>query len=157
MRGKFAAVRLLPFLLLVLFSILSLMLVLSGANVYRGVLQDTGQNHTARSSLSYVANKARQYNTKDGIFVEERDGLSTLVLRETLEGVGYETLIYSYEGEIRESFLREGMEFNPENGMMIAKSSHFALRLEKGLLTIEADNGCQTSLAVLADRKQVVE
>lgn len=66
MQKKYTAIRLLPVLLILLFSVLSLMLVLSGAGVYKNTVENTRYNNQVRATLSYVSNKGsvgrQQYN-----------------------------------------------------------------------------------------------
>lgn len=141
MQKKYTAIRLLPVLLIVLFSILSLMLVLSGAGVYKNIVASTRRNNEVRASLSYVSNKVRTADSST-IRLEKRNNIPVLLFTETIENTVYETMIYLYDGSLCEMFSRQGRTFHPENGTKITKVSSFEANLENRLLSlrIEDDN-----------------
>ena len=105
-----------------LFALLSLLLVLIGAQVYRSIVRQTEARSDTRASLSYVANKIRS--------AEEA----------RLEQAGeqtYETLIYFYDGLLRELFQREEDAFLPANGEELTPLQAFTMEESPGgLLTV---------------------
>ena len=60
-----------------LFALLSLLLVLIGAQVYRSIVRQTEARSDTRASLSYVANKIR---SAEEARLETREGVPVLVL-----------------------------------------------------------------------------
>ena len=107
MQKKYTAIRLLPVLLILLFSVLSLMLVLSGAGVYKNTVENTRYNNQVRATLSYVSNKVRSADSST-IRIEQRNNISVLLFTESIEDTVYETMIYVYDGSLREMFSRQG-------------------------------------------------
>ena len=77
MNRKHTADTLFVVLLYGLFALLSLLLILIGARVYKRTVEHTEARGDVRASLSYVANKVR---AADRVSLETRDGLSVLVL-----------------------------------------------------------------------------
>ncbi|WP_040196193.1 DUF4860 domain-containing protein [Candidatus Soleaferrea massiliensis] len=126
------------FVLFGLFTVLSFMLVLIGANVYSGVVKASDGNDEVRASLSYVSNKVRAENRREGIRVEERSGVRTLVISQEIEGRTYETLIYYYDGSLREILRRPDQSFDPSRGQEIAELKSFDVseNEQKSLLTL---------------------
>ena len=112
MQKKYTAIRLLPVLLILLFSVLSLMLVLSGAGVYKNTVENTRYNNQVRATLSYVSNKVRSADSST-IRIEQRNNISVLLFTESIEDTVYETMIYVYDGSLREMFSRQGRTFHP--------------------------------------------
>ena len=142
MQKTYTATRLLPVLLILLFSVLSLMLVLSGVGVYKNTVENGRRNNEVRASLSYVSNKVR--STGDGtVRIEQRNDIPVLLLTESVEGTVYETMIYFYDGSLREMFSRQGRTFHPENGMEISQISSFEAKLENHLLSLRMEDDNQ--------------
>ena len=117
-----------------LFALLSLLLVLIGAQVYQGIVRRTDARSDLRASLSYVANKVRSAPEAN---LENRDGLTVLVLPEQSGEQTFETLIYFYDGLLRELFQREEDAFLPANGEELTPLQAFTMEESPGgLLTV---------------------
>ena len=142
MQKKYTAIRLLPVLLILLFSMLSLMLVLSGAGVYKNTVENTRRNNEVRASLSYVSNKVRSAEGST-IRIEQRNNIPVLLLTESIEDTVYETMIYVYDGSLCEMFSSQGRTFHPENGTEISQVSSFEAKLENHLLSLRMEDDNQ--------------
>ena len=117
-----------------LFALLSLLLVLIGAQVYRGIVRRTDARSDLRASLSDVANKVRSAPEAN---LENRDGLTVLVLPEQSGEQTFETLIYFYDGTLREMFQMQGDAFTPSYGEELAALAAFSIEESAdGLLTV---------------------
>lgn len=155
MRGeKTHSVQALVCLLLYgLFALLSLLLVLIGAHVYKGITDGAETRSGWRASLAYVANKVRAADSAGAVRLEEQDGLPVLVLSPSGEAARYETRIYYYDGVLRELLQRTGGAFSPDKGEPVAVLEGFALRQETpDLLVLEASNGGETHTMHIALR-----
>ncbi|MCI8360053.1 MAG: DUF4860 domain-containing protein [Clostridiales bacterium] len=124
MKRKYSMDALFALILYGMFTLVSLLLVLIGAQIYRGIVQRTEDRSNVRASLSYVANKVR---SSPEASLENREGTAVLVLSEQQEGQRIETLIYCYEGKLRELYQLEGKAFIPENGEELAAVSGFSI------------------------------
>lgn len=142
MQKKITSIRLLPILLILLFSVLSLMTLLSGIGVYKSNVESASRNNQARASLFYVTNKVRAADS-DTLRIEQRSGISVLLFTDTIEEIDYETMIYCYNGSLCEMFSRRGRSFQPENGTEIIPISSFEASLEKSLLTLRIEDDTQ--------------
>lgn len=139
MKRGHTAESLFVLLLYGVFALLSLFLVLTGAQVYRGAVRDAEANAEARASLSYVANKVRACDAVGGVVLDQRGGVDMLVLRETAsDGAAFETLIYFYEGELRERFQAEGDGFDPAGGESLVELERFSVDEEDGMLVVSS-------------------
>ena len=117
-----------------LFALLSLLLVLIGAQVYRSIVRQTEARSDTRASLSYVANKIR---SAEEARLQTREGVPVLVLPEQAGEQTYETLIYFYDGLLRELFQREEDAFLPANGEELTPLQAFTMEESPGgLLTV---------------------
>lgn len=140
----------LVFLVYGMFSLFSLFLVVIGAKVYRELTEASQENTEIRAAFSYVANKVRMGGkAADAIRVEEREGIPVLSLRESYEEEEYETVIYFYDGALREYFAAVDAGFMPEAGERIAEAADVRIEeTEAGQLrfTWEEEDGSWRSM-----------
>lgn len=124
------------FLLLGVFAVLSTLMVLLSAQMYREAVARTEQHCERRILSSYVANVVRGSDEADMVSVEKRAGLDVLVLRTDIDGAGYETLVYCYDGALRELFAEATDEFDPDYGEIICDAQAFVPEISNELLRI---------------------
>jgi hypothetical protein len=124
------------FLLLGVFAVFSTLMVLLGAQMYRGTVEQTEQHTEKRLLFSYVSNAVRGNDTADLVAVDNRGGIDVLVFGCEADGELYETLVYCYEGTLRELFVSAQQEFEPDYGEVICSAETFVPQLENGLLSI---------------------
>ena len=136
MKTKHSVDTLFALLLYGLFALLALLLVLIGARVYGRIVGRSAARGDARAALSYVANKIRAGETKNGLRLETRGGCPLLVIEETDSGQVLETLIYYHDGSLRELFQEAGTPFVPADGERLVSIPAFAITEADGLLTI---------------------
>ncbi len=127
---------LLIFLVYGMFALFSLFLVVIGARVYRDVVTCGKRNTAVRSSFVYLANKIRmESGSSDSIYLEERNDLNVLVLKSAESE--YETLIYFYDGMLREYVGQQNGDFEPKAGEKILDVESFEMEeLASGLLNL---------------------
>ena len=129
------------FVLLGLFAVMSTLMVLLGAQMYRNTVDTTTANNEDRVLGAYVRSMIRAEDMRDSVSVEVYDGLRTLAMRDTLDGEGFVTWLYCYEDSLYEHFTSADSEFNPASGTAICPAQGFEPRLEGNLLTLELKNG----------------
>lgn len=141
MKRKHAVDALFPLVLYGMFAVFSLLLVLIGARVYKGIVSDSENQGSVRSSVSYVANKVRA--APEGVRLESRNGADILVIPESGMDADYETLIYFSDGCLRELFKEADGSFSPDSGEEITALSSFSISRdgESLLITSEGING----------------
>lgn len=118
-----------------LFALCVLLVLLTGADVYRNLVDRGAQAYESRTASQYVATRVRQADFGGGISVEEFGGQDALVLREQINGKTYLTRVYCCEGFIRELFTADSGEFSPEDGEKILEAEAMSFTLEQDLLT----------------------
>lgn len=119
-----------------LFTICSLFLVLIGANVYRGVVDNMDSNNEIRASLSYVSNKV--HAAGGDVSLQTIDGQQALVMEETYDHIPYRTYIYQYDGYLMELFADAGRKFTPGDGDRITPISRFSMSQRGNMLDLTA-------------------
>ena len=131
------------FLLVGMFAVFSLLLVLIGAGVYRGIAEKAECNAQSRTSLSYVASKIRAGDAAGAISVEYVDGAPVLLLEEKYEDELLQTRIYylpdedGQGGALYELFsIGSGGIPELDTGERIAEISAFDVREVDGRLEL---------------------
>lgn len=138
------------FVLLGVFAVLATMMVLLSAQLYRGIVDQTDQHSAERILSSYVANVVRSGDESGMVEIDTRDGIDMLVLGMDVDGERYETLIYCYEGTLRELFTSAEQEFEPDYGEIICNAQAFQPVMQNGLLemSLTDDLGQQNTLYI---------
>ena len=132
-----------------IFGVTLLMGIFAGAAVYQRVGDRVEKSAGERVGLTYITAKLHGFDglMSDGesaIQVGEMGGGDAVYLMENLDGVNYETILYVYDGQLREMLCLQGGEQEPAFGEAIGPAQ--SLRVEQpkdGLLRLEytGENG----------------
>jgi hypothetical protein len=112
-------------LLFLMITIMSLMIILMGKDIYSSINNDRAINYEKRVSLSYVANKIRQSDRENSIEVRSLGDSKAVVIKDLYDDQVYETWIYHFDNAIYEMFTDEGVEFTPDDGMKVMEIESF--------------------------------
>ena len=126
--------RLMALLTFAVFAVCVLLVLLSGADVYRRLAEDGQSQYARRTAAQYITTRIRQGESVEN---GEFSGLDTLQFRETLNRRSYITRIYCYDGALRELFTSEDGQFLPEDGEKLLDLEALSLSAEDGLLTVQ--------------------
>ncbi|MBQ3574215.1 MAG: DUF4860 domain-containing protein [Clostridia bacterium] len=113
------------FLLMALFAVLSALMVLFGARLYRGIINKTEETASARVLQSYVANVVKSNDSIDTVRVENIGGTEALVFVWEDEDMSFKTMVYYHDNYIRELFVDSEMPFDPSDGEGICAAQDF--------------------------------
>lgn len=147
--GRLQMSSLFIFLLIGMFALFSLLCVVVGIGVYRGVVENASTNEQVRTTLSYIANKVHAADFQGAIEVENWHGINALLLREDYDGQPYETRIYYLPGDgeepggLYEHFAYQGDDWGPEGGDFILSLGGLEIEQEadKVVLTLQPLEG----------------
>lgn len=128
------------FVLLGLFAVMSTLMVLLGAQMYRNTVDHATQNNEDRVLSAYVRSMVRAEDAAQSVSIEEHDGIRALSLRESLDGDDFVTMLYCYEDELYEWYTSVGYDFTPQSGTAICPAFSFEPSLDDGLLTVDMTN-----------------
>lgn len=128
------------FLLLGMFAVFSTLMVLLGAQLYRGIVDQTELHNSRRVLYSYVNNAVRGNNAADLIRTEQIDGVDALVFDWFVDDEHYETRVYCYEGMLRELFSEAGQAFEPDYGEIICHARAFRPEINGKLLKLHIED-----------------
>ena len=128
------------FVLLGLFAVMSTLMVLLGAQMYRNTVDHSTANNEDRVLSAYVRSMIRAEDSSDAMKIDEYGGVKTLAMREDLDGEAYVTWLYCYDGHLYEWFTSDDGDFRPESGTAICPAQSFDPSLEGSLLTVNMIN-----------------
>lgn len=119
-----------------------LAVLMLGGSIYKNMADISQDGYEERTCLSYVWTKVKNGDEAGKILLGDFDGQNVLLLKEEYDGVAYQTMIYYYDGWVRELFCEEGLNFAPEDGTPVIKTTSLSFTaLENGLIKAEAGSG----------------
>lgn len=129
------------FVLLGLFAVMSTLMVLLGAQMYRNTVDHATENNEGRVLGAYVRSMIRAEDSAGDVAIEDHDGVNTLALYEMIDDERYVTWLYCYDGMMYEQFTSAERQFNPLSGTEICPAKAFAPKLNENLLTVDVVDG----------------
>lgn len=126
---------LLALMVLLVFALCILMVLLTGTRVYQRLLDNGETSFARRTSMRYITTRIHQ---AQAVAVEDFDGCAALVLPEEIDGEYYHTLVYWYDGYIRELYCAEGARLYPEDGEKVLATEQLSFSLKNGLLMVQS-------------------
>lgn len=123
-------------LLLAVFMVSVLFVLLTGADVVQKLTRRDDVSYDRRTATQYITTRVRQADAAGRVAVRDFGGCDAIVLTEEYDGVPYETLVYCYDGTLRELFTEAGLEQEPSYGEEILPAEAF---------TVEQDGACLTA------------
>lgn len=125
---------LLALLVFVLFALCLLLVLLTGAGIYRNLVRRGEESFVRRTAVQYIATRVRQARA---VAVEDFGGGKALVFPETIDGETYLTRVYCHEGWLMELFSTVDADLSPEDGERLLEAEPVELDREGNLLTVK--------------------
>lgn len=122
-------------LLFGVFAVCILSVLLTGADAYHRLARRDQFSYDRRTAGQYLSTRVRQADRAGAVSVESFDGVDALVFAEEIDGEAFETLVYCYDGYLRELFVPAEGDFLPEDGEKVLQAEGLSLALEGSLLT----------------------
>ena len=122
-----------------IFAVSVLMVLMLGASIYQNMTEISREEQDERTVLSYIRTKVRNNDDNGRIFIGEFGGLPALIYEEQFDGRVFQTVIYHYNGWIRELFSEADLGFGPSDGIEIMQLDGIEFEeLEDGLIRISS-------------------
>lgn len=131
---------LLALLLFGVFAVTILMVLLSGADGYRRLTLRDNSAWEQRTGVQYISTKVRQAHHTDAVSLMEKDGVDILTIHSVFGGEEYLTLVYHYDGWLREMLVAaDELEenFYLEFGEKVMEAQGLSFTMDEGLLEAE--------------------
>jgi len=115
-----------------------LMVLMLGVRVYSGIEATANAEYKERVCLSYLTVKVHSNDQANSVHVGDFSGVSALFIEEEFDGIAYNTIIYTYDGWLRELFCEKDLELGLDSGTPILEVDSVSFHSEKAnLLSIE--------------------
>ena len=126
--------QVLALLTLTVFALCLLLVLLSGASCYRGLVDRGEASYARRTAVQYLTTRVRQAQRVE---IGDFEGCQTLLLEETVDGECYTTRVYCYDGWLRELYTVPGAKLPPRAGAAVLEAEDLELTREGSLLTVK--------------------
>lgn len=120
-----------------LFALCLLLVLLTGARIYRSTVQAGSTCFDTRTAAQYLTTRLHQSDCRDQVTVETFSGTDALVFREEIGGSGYLTMVYCYGGSLRELFCTETGSFSPGDGELLFPLQNLSLEKQGDVILAE--------------------
>jgi len=129
--------NLLVLLLFGVFAVCILSVLLTGADGYRRLAARDQYSYDQRTAAQYLTTRVRQADRLGDVSIRQFEGQDALVFAEIIDGSTYETLVYCYDGYLRELFVAAGGGFLPEDGEKVLSAQGLSIRQDGQLLDVK--------------------
>lgn len=134
-----------------IFAVCILLVLLTGAEIYRKIVDRQDETYTQRTAAQYITTRVRQADTADGLTVEAFGDTAALVLREEIDGDIYLTRIYWYNGYLCELFSEETGDFLPEDGENVFSCAPIEFTYQSPVLSVRIGDTQTLTLMLRAE------
>ena len=134
MRKESKLTDLLALMVLFVFALCIVVVLLTGTQVYRRLLDKGEAGFESRTGVRYVTTRVRQARE---VVLEDFGGCPALVFPEEIDGERYRTLLYWYDGYVYELFCTEDAALSPEDGEKVLESEGMLFSRQGDLLTVD--------------------
>ena len=144
------------FVLLGAFALMSTLMVLLGAQMYRATVSKTQDNNARRVAASYVRSMVRGYDRQDAVTIAQHGETVCVEMRESWDDEVYVMRLYLYEGSLYEQYTQDSYDFDPAMGDAVCAMSGFEPEIKDGALTVAlTDSAGETTRVTVALRAAV--
>lgn len=116
-----------PIALFVVFALCALTVLLLAARIYQSTTEHSSLNYTSRTGLSYISEKIHQNDVNGSVSINELNGTPALVMEQTYDDAVYYTYIYTYDGELKELFVKNNTPVELSAGKTILEVKTFSM------------------------------
>lgn len=120
-------------LVLAVFAVSILLVLMTGADLYRKLVEEGEESYLRRTAAQYLTTRVRQ---AESVELDAFDGCRSLVLAE--EG-GALTRVYCYDGWLRELYTVPGAKGSAGDGEKVLEAETLEGKWEGNLLTLKLD------------------
>ena len=121
------------------------MVLMTGADVVQNITTRDQKSYSQRTVTQYLTTRVRRADQAGAVITSDT---GTLIFREEISGICYETSVYFHEGYLREMFYESGYPLSPEFGEKILPIQDFQSFRDGSLvhITFKMPDGTAESL-----------
>lgn len=124
------------FTAIAIFAAMVLLLAILGARNFRAVVEGSAENTLDRVYSFFVVNRLRAADGMGAVAIETDFGMDVIRIADKTGGSLYYTRIYCVDGALMESYLEEGVAFDPAMGEALCAARALTAREAGGLIEI---------------------
>lgn len=126
-------------LLTIILSIVAVLSILIAIKVYAKAQDKVSDNRANRIGANYILTKLKCNDIENGIAVGKFNDIDAIFLNEDIEGYIYTTVLYVYDGYLRELFCEKKLidSFTPQSGDTITVANDLKVSINGRNLQIE--------------------
>lgn len=136
-----------------LFFTLAMGLALLAGNVYTQVVNEGDMVSARRTALSYLAGQVRRADRAGSLSLGSFGESDALFVRED----GYITILYAYDGQLRELYMEEGTGLGPADGLAITPLDSLSIARDGDRLTFTVSDASGAHAASVSPRCGIQE
>lgn len=127
-----------PVVLFLIFTLTALFIILYAAKTYQNIVESSDAEYEESTSLAYLCRKVQAGDADGNIDITSFYDRPALTITQNIEGISYVTLIYSYNGSLREIFCAEDSKssVSPESGTILFPADDFNPSINGKLLNL---------------------
>jgi len=136
MKNKLSTVS--SLILLAVFAICSVMVLVSGADIYSGIQARDERASDTRTAQAYITARIRSYDAENGIELvpDETGTYTSLMLHETFNGRDFVTWLYVRDGKLCELFMPADAGLGQEDGDPVLPLDHILFTPDSGTIRV---------------------
>jgi len=124
------------------FAMSVLMVLMFSGKIYKNMHELSGEGYNEQTFLSYMWSRVKNDDKAGKIYISDFEGLPALCFDDEYDGASYQTLVYLYDGWIREMFCQTSLSLSPALGTPVIEANSFSLEQEEyGLIKVKTDFG----------------
>ena len=124
------------------FTVSVLTVLIMGVGAYNSITDASRESYDATAVSAFLWTKTKNYDEAGRVYAGEFHGIPALYVEEEFSGVTYLTVIYQYEGFLREIFFEQGYQHIPEQGIpVLASDAVLFENLGGGMIKATTDSG----------------
>ena len=135
------------------FALCVLLVLLTGADIYKKITEREEKSFDARTVPQYISTRFRQGDSLGALAVNDFGGVDALEITQQINGKYYITRVYCFDGYLCELFTNADGDFSPEDGEHLLPLKALKMEMEESrfIADITGSDG-ETSRLILYQR-----
>lgn len=113
------------------FALCALLVLLTGADIYKKITEREEKSFDSRSVPQYISTRFRQGDSMGAIRVNDFGGTDALEITQQINEKDYVTRVYCFDGYLCELFTNADGDFSPEDGEQLLPLKALEIEMEE--------------------------
>ncbi|WP_294464366.1 DUF4860 domain-containing protein [uncultured Anaerofustis sp.] len=117
-----------------LFLVSILLVLTSGVKSYSSIASKLSSRYESRTCLNYISSKVKYNDTQNSVDIKDFNGKNALYIKNQIDDKEFNTIIYYYDGYVKELTVEEGKELGLNSGQNIVPIKNIEFKKVKNNL-----------------------